>query len=212
MSRDQSFFDMYSLVIGVLAAISLGILVLAMKVSDRTQEVYKRESAEYKAAVAERIRPVGQVYLPGEEQLAAAPVVATVDEPEPVAATMSGPQVYNSACIACHGAGVAGAPITGEPGAVGATNRPGCRCLNDHAINGFSGSAWLHAGQRRSYGSVRRRCRRGRRIHGQRGRVTPRVRERRSKQRNDSASATCGGAIFLTRARSAIVRATFKMR
>ena len=100
---------MYSLVIGVLAAIALAILVLAMKMSDLTQGIYTRDAVEYQAAVAERIRPVGQVYLPGEEAEAPEPTVETVAEPEPVAATMSGPQVYNSACIACHSTGV-GAP------------------------------------------------------------------------------------------------------
>jgi len=138
VSRDQSFFDMYSLVIGVLAAIALGILVLSMKVSDRTQDVYKRESAEYKAAVAERIRPVGDVYLPGEAQQAAAPVVEVADEP--VAAAMSGPDVYNSACIACHGAGIAGAPIPGNQEQWAPRIEQGLDVLTDHAINGFSGS------------------------------------------------------------------------
>ena len=89
MSRDQKFFDMYSLVIGILAAIALGILVLVMKVSDLTQDVYTRDTHEYQAAVAERIRPVGQVYLPGEQHEAEAPVVAAAEEPEPVAAAMS---------------------------------------------------------------------------------------------------------------------------
>ena len=140
MSRDQSFFDMYSLVIGVLAAIALGILVLSMKISERTQEFYKTETAEYKAAVAKRIRPVGQVYLPGEEQQASAPVVETVDEPEPVAAAMSGPQVYNSACVACHGAGVAGAPIPGTQEQWAPRIAQGLGVLTDHAINGYSGS------------------------------------------------------------------------
>jgi len=140
VSRDQSFFDMYSLVIGVLAAIALGILVLSMKISDRTQEVYKTESAEYKAAVAERIRPVGDVYLPGEEQQASAPVVATVDVPEPVAAAMSGPQVYNSACLACHNAGVAGAPILGNQEQWAPRIAQGLDVMISHAINGFSGS------------------------------------------------------------------------
>ena len=59
---------MYSLVIGVLAAVALAIFVLAMKMSDLTQGVYTRDAAEYQQAVAERIRPVGQVYMPGEEQ------------------------------------------------------------------------------------------------------------------------------------------------
>jgi len=45
---------MYSLVIGVLAAIGLAILVLAMKMSDITQGVYTRDGAEYQAAVPSR--------------------------------------------------------------------------------------------------------------------------------------------------------------
>ncbi len=67
MSRDQKFFDMYSLVIGILAAVALAILILAMKMSDLTQGVYTRDAAEYQEAVAERIKPLRQVYLPGEE-------------------------------------------------------------------------------------------------------------------------------------------------
>ena len=140
MSRDQSFFDMYSLVIGVLAAIALGILVLSMKISDATQKTYKEDTAEYKAAVAERIRPVGQVYLPGEEAQASAPKIKTVEEPAPVAAAMSGPQVYNSACLACHGAGVAGAPILGNQEQWAPRIAQGLDVMIGHAINGFGGA------------------------------------------------------------------------
>ena len=108
MSRDQKFFDMYSLVIGGLVVVAIGIFVLAVNMSERTQGVYTRETAEYQAAVAERIRPVGQVYLPGDEQQAPAPVAEPVAEPEPVATGMTGPQVYNSACLACHATGAGG--------------------------------------------------------------------------------------------------------
>ena len=58
MSRDQKFFDRYSLVIGVLAAAALGIYVLSTKMSALTQDVYTRDATEYQAAVAERISPV----------------------------------------------------------------------------------------------------------------------------------------------------------
>ena len=141
MDRDQKFFDMYSLVIGALAIAALGIYVLAAKISDRTQEVYKRDGAEYQAAIAERIRPVGEVYLPGEEAAAAAPTAETVSEPEPVAAALSGPQVYNSACLACHGAGIGGAPVLGNAEAWTARIAQGIDVLKDHAINGYQGSA-----------------------------------------------------------------------
>ena len=141
MSRDQKFFDMYSLVIGVLAAFTVGILVLAMEMSERTQGVYIRDIDEYQAKVAERIRPVGQVYMPGEEQQAAAPTVATIEKPEPVATALTGEQVYNSACLACHGAGIGGAPKVGDVAAWAPRIAQGPDILNDHAINGFSGNA-----------------------------------------------------------------------
>jgi cytochrome c5 len=141
LDRDQKFFDMYSLVIGGLAIAALGIFVLAMKISDQTQGVYKRDGAEYQAAIAERIRPVGEVYLPGEEGAAAAPTADTVSEPEPVAAALSGPQVYNNACLACHGAGIGGAPVPGDAEAWAERIAQGLDVLKGHAINGYQGSA-----------------------------------------------------------------------
>lgn len=141
MSRDQKFFDMYSLVIGVLAAFALGILVLAMKMSDLTQGVYTRDTAEFQAAVADRIRPFGEVYLPGDEIEASAPVAEPIPEPEPVATARTGPQVYNEACNVCHGSGVGGAPIVGDVAEWAPRIAQGTDVLNDHAINGFDGDA-----------------------------------------------------------------------
>ena len=141
MSRDQKFFDLYSLVIGILAAVALAIFVLAMKMSDLTQGVYTQETEEYQAAVEARIRPLSQVYLPGDDLEDSAPALMPVKEPDPVATAMTGPQVYNSACLACHGAGVAGAPILGDVAAWEARIAQGMDVLNDHAINGYAGEA-----------------------------------------------------------------------
>ena len=141
MSRDQKFYDMYSLVIGVLVVAAIGIYILAAEMADRTQHAYTRETAEYRAAVAERIRPVGDVYLPGEEAASAAPTVETAPTPEPVATSMSGAQVYNAACGLCHGNGVGGAPIVGDAGAWGGRIAQGIDVLKQHAIQGFQGSA-----------------------------------------------------------------------
>ena len=139
MSRDQKFFDMYSLVIGILAAVALAILVLSMKMADLTQGIYTRDVAEYQLAVAERIRPVGQVYMPGEAHDEPARSIVAAPEPEPVAAALSGPQVYNSACIACHAAGVGGAPIVGDVAAWSVRIAQGMDILAKHAIEGYTG-------------------------------------------------------------------------
>lgn len=139
MSQDQKFFDLYSLVIGILAAVAMGIFVLAMSMAESTQGIYIREAPEYTEAVEERIRPVGQVYLPGDDMSAGTQVVEAAAEPEPVAETLSGPQVYNSACLACHGAGVGGAPILGDPEAWAPRIAQGIDTLTSHAINGYQG-------------------------------------------------------------------------
>ena len=141
MNRDQKFFDMYSLVIGVLAIIALLIFVGAMKLSDVTQGIYTADTAEYQAAVAERLRPIGQIYLPGEEASAGRPVVNEAAQPDPVETVMSGPQVYNSACLVCHGAGVGGAPVTGDAGSWGPRIAQGNDVLYQHAIEGFTGQS-----------------------------------------------------------------------
>jgi cytochrome c5 len=139
LNRDQKSFSTYSLVLGVLGAIALGILVLAIKLSGDTQGEYARDGEEYQAAVAERIRPVGEIYLPGQQL--ALPTVETAAEPEPVATLMTGPQVYNGACIACHSTGVGGAPMVGDKEEWAPRIGQGMETLHDHAINGFTGPA-----------------------------------------------------------------------
>ncbi len=133
---------MYSLVLGVLGAVALALIVLAMKISDLSQGVYTRDLDEYQAEVRGRIEPFGQVYLPGEEQeQMEAPTVETVAEPEPVATVQSGPQVYNTACNFCHGTGAAGSPIVGDTDAWTARIAQGNDVLYQHAIEGFAGEA-----------------------------------------------------------------------
>lgn len=139
--RDQKFFDLYSLTLGVLAIVMIGIFVLALNMSSLTQGIYTAESAEYQAAVAGRLRPFGEVYLPGEEQAAEAPQVAEVETPEPVETTLSGPQVYNEACNICHGAGVGGAPTLADSANWAPRIAQGSDVMYRHAIEGFTGEA-----------------------------------------------------------------------
>lgn len=141
MKRDQKFFDMYSLVIGVLAFIALAIFVLAMKMSDLTQGVYTAGTEEYQEAVSARLEPFGKVYLPGETIPADEPQVATAPSVNPVATTLSGPQVYNEACIACHGGGIGGAPMLTDAANWEPRIAQGDETLYSNAINGYQGSA-----------------------------------------------------------------------
>jgi cytochrome c5 len=141
LKRDQKFFDMYSLVIGVLAAIGLGFFVLAMKMSERTQGAFTSNAEEYLAEVSRRLAPFGEVNLPGDDLSAEVAQSTDAAMPTPVAATLTGPQVYNEACIACHGSGIGGAPMITNPEAWQERIAQGPDILRQHAIEGFTGSA-----------------------------------------------------------------------
>jgi len=141
LNRDQKFFDMYTLVIGVLVLVMMALFVIATKMSDVTQDIYTSTSEEYLASVEERLRPVGGVYLPGDEANASKPQVAEAPKPEPVATTMTGPQVFNEACIACHGSGIGGAPMLSDAANWAPRIEQGLDTLHSHAINGYQGSA-----------------------------------------------------------------------
>ena len=61
---------------------------------------------------------------------AAAPAIASAD---------AGKKAYDSACIACHGAGIAGAPKFGDKAAWTARLGQGANVMYEHAIKGFQG-------------------------------------------------------------------------
>ena len=137
MNRDQKFFDMYTLVIGVLALFAIAILVGSSFLSDTTQV----RSDEYMAATVARISPVGQVYLPGEEASAGHPQVEQAAPAEPVATVLSGPQVYNEACLMCHGSGIGGAPTLTDKASWAPRIAQGNDTLYLHAIEGYTGES-----------------------------------------------------------------------
>jgi cytochrome c5 len=70
---------------------------------------------------------------------AAIPVAAAV--PVAVLAADTGKTLYSQACIACHGAGIAGAPKMGDKTAWAPRMAQGTAILYQHAIAGFQGKA-----------------------------------------------------------------------
>jgi cytochrome c5 len=77
---------------------------------------------------------------------AAAPAAAAAPAPVPAAAPASasadtGKALFSSACIACHGAGIAGAPKFGDKASWAPRIAQGNAVLYEHAIKGFQGKA-----------------------------------------------------------------------
>ncbi|HVY65120.1 MAG TPA: c-type cytochrome [Gammaproteobacteria bacterium] len=137
--QDQHFFDSFMLVIGILIGVAVGIFFFARAIAIDTQGKYIAADPRVQAAVAARIKPVGHVLLAGDAELAAA-AAAAVATPKPAAAPLTGPQVYNAACIACHAPpGLNGAPPLGDAAAWAPRIAQGIDTLHQHALTGFQG-------------------------------------------------------------------------
>lgn len=138
VAHDKKFFDTFMLVLGILIGITGLLYVLARVVSAHTQERHVLTDPAVKAAVAERIEPVARLAVAGNDNSALAPAKKEAAAP---AADLGGEEVYNMACIACHGAGVAGAPKFGDAAAWAPRTSKGAEMLHKHAIEGFQGQA-----------------------------------------------------------------------
>ena len=136
--HDRTFFDTFMLVLGILFAVTLVLLGLARVISGRSFQAHLQDDPVYQRELLARIEPVARVAVAGQDNSA-------LESPAPAAAgaaaDLGGEEVYNQACVACHGQGVAGAPKFGDPGAWAARVAQGADTLNKHAIEGYQGKA-----------------------------------------------------------------------
>lgn len=138
--HDSHFFNNFSLVLGILFAVTIGLFAFARHVGAEHQGKAVTEDPRYVASVEERLAPVGRVAIAGQDNSALkieAPATAV-----PVAAAAvpeDGQSAYQAGCSACHGAGIAGAPKVGDKGAWGPRIAQGKDTLYKHAIEGFTG-------------------------------------------------------------------------
>ena len=136
-SQDKHFFDTFMLVLGLLVLVAFGIYFGSKAIASRTQDVVVKEDPAVKGAVSDRLDPVGKVAIAGKDNSALEPPKAAAT----VAQDLPGDQVFNSTCVACHGAGVAGAPKYGDKAAWGPRIAKGTDTLHQHALQGFQGSS-----------------------------------------------------------------------
>lgn len=82
----------------------------------------------------ERIKPVAEVRLEGEEEVA-----TSADQTVEPAAVIpkSGKEVYDSVCMACHAQGILGSPLFGDKEDWGKRYEQGEDTLLNHVLNGF---------------------------------------------------------------------------
>ncbi len=129
--EDRQFTTMFMAVLVGLVGLTITILVIA-------NVLYNEDSMEsdshVQKAVAERVKPVGEVYV------GSVPAEAGVQAAAPVqvaAADLSGEQVYQQVCAACHAAGVLNAPKPGDTAAWAPRKAKGNDALYASALNGI---------------------------------------------------------------------------
>jgi len=128
----------YSIILGIGALLMLFIFLLVGHHRDIPNRVRLDRGVLLGtgSSVAERIKPVAQVDLtPVETQRE--PVKNTAAAPPP---TRNGQQVYLTTCVACHDAGIAGAPKLGDKGQWAKHVAKGLDALYASALNGVQGS------------------------------------------------------------------------
>ena len=93
------------------------------------------------AAPATVVAATPAAAAPAPVTTSAAPVMAAAAAKAAAPAAADGKKVYDGMCVACHGAGVAGAPKLGDKTAWAPRIAQGPATLYDHAIKGFQGKA-----------------------------------------------------------------------
>jgi cytochrome c5 len=136
--QDSHFFNNFSLVLGILFAVTLGLFAFARHVGAEHQGKQVTVDPRYLESVEQRLQPVARVAVAGQDNSALK--IESAGPALPVAALPAdGTAAYETACAACHGAGIAGAPKVGDKAAWAPRVAQGKDTLYKHAIEGLNG-------------------------------------------------------------------------
>ena len=136
--QDSHFFNNFSLVLGILFAVTLGLFAFARHVGAEHQGKQVTTDPRYLESVKQRLQPVDRVAIAGQDN-SALQIEAAGSAAPAAALPADGAAAYQAACTACHGTGIAGAPKVGDKAAWGPRLSQGKDTLYKHAIEGFNG-------------------------------------------------------------------------
>ena len=100
------------------------------------------------SGIAARLAAVGQINTAqAQSNSTTTTQQAAATETAATETTVDGQKVYQASCVACHGAGIAGAPLVGNAAAWVSRIEAGADSLYSNAINGFQGSSGMMPGK-----------------------------------------------------------------
>lgn len=143
---DRAFLKAFSGLVGALMALTVVLFVVAIIVGGKP--VKAGENTADAKAVAERIKPVGELTVGpvAAERLTTASnsvMDAIIPSANAAGAEDKGKKLYDTSCMACHAAGVAGAPKLGDKANWAPRIAQGNDTLYTHAIKGYQGKAGM---------------------------------------------------------------------
>lgn len=131
--EDRQFTTYFIAVIAALTAFTLIILIIANSLYSNDSQ---KADSRVQLAVAKRIAPVGEVHV-GSVPADVAGNAGASEAVAVAAADLSGEQVYQQVCAACHTSGVLNAPKPGDAAAWEPRLANGVESLYANAINGI---------------------------------------------------------------------------
>ncbi len=139
--HDTHFFNVFSMVIGLLVTITVVLFALARVVASHTQEANVLTEPGYTKSVAARIGDLTREAVAGQDNSALAIKAGTPAGAGSAAPAMpkNGTELFEQTCSVCHGAGIAGAPKAGDKAAWAPRLAEGKALLYQHALQGFQG-------------------------------------------------------------------------
>ena len=144
--QDTHFFNVFSMVIGLLVAITIVLFTLARIVASHTQEAQVFGEPDYGKNVAARIEDPTHEAVAGQDNSALAIKAETpagAGSAAPAAMPKNGTELFEQTCSVCHGQGIAGAPKAGDKSAWGPRIAAGKATLYDHALKGYQGKTGI---------------------------------------------------------------------
>lgn len=137
---DSRFTKLFFVMISLMTCLTIVLVVLAYVNSSEVMAALDAERAKgVNRVVAERMKPVGTLRVGKAEPRATVAATPSSDAGAQAVAVKSGQEVFQSACFACHGTGVAGAPKLGDAAAWETRVAAGVEVMYERAINGFTG-------------------------------------------------------------------------
>jgi cytochrome c5 len=140
--NDTHFFNVFSVVLGLLVTFAILMFALARYVGKHNQIVQVQEDPLMQQSIQVRTALPARVAVAGQDNSALKIAPVTTASANVVAVSFKdGTEVYEGACKACHGLGIAGAPKAGDHTAWAPRIAKGKTTLYEHAVKGFTGTA-----------------------------------------------------------------------